>query len=458
MKRFLTVCMALLFAANAFAQEAKTEEKKGPEFKYSIWANAFAITEDTAKKDENIQYSNVRVRPMFTLTNENVSVVTRFEIDQFFGAKYNKVDVSGTKPTVPSGNDSSYADPDGDEKAVEVKWAYINVKDMIMPGLSMTAGLAPYVYSIGFNNDMPMFNLVYDAGMVKVDLAYIKFAEGSTTDTSAAVDATSTSGEDKEDDAQAYALKLPVTLGDIVVTPSVLYYTGEKNVEAYDKKTGAVSASGDEVTLTMPALGVKAKMGAISFDADFQYIMGEVKDTATSDTMDVAAYALYANAGFKASDALKINLFGLYSTGEGDDAEKITSFHSASMDEIEVGPMFIINDNGLINQVGVSNEYDKATEGLMMFGLSAEFKMDKLTALAQIGYAMTSSDKLVEETALGTEIDLRLSYAVAPKTSLWVEGAYLAAGKYIEAKDEAASAPAGKQNPMYYAAGLMTSF
>ncbi len=454
MKRFFTVCMALLFAASAFAQEVKTEEKKGPEFKYSIWANAFAITEDTAKKDENKQYSNVRVRPMFTLSNENVSVVTRLEIDQYFGAKYNKVDVTGTKPTVPSGNDVSYADPDGDEKAVEVKWAYINVKDMMMPGLSMTAGLAPYVYSIGFNNDMPMFNLVYDAGMVKVDLAYIKFSEGTTTDTSAAVKATSTSGVDKKDDAQAYALKLPVNLGDITVTPSVLYYTGEKNVEEYNKSNGAVVAIGDEVTLTMPALGVKAKIGDISLDADFQYIMGEVKDTVASTKMDVAAYAAYLNAGYKASDSLKVNFFGLYSTGEGDKADEINSFQSASMDEIEVGPMFIINDNGLINQVGVSNEYDKAIEGLMMFGLSAEFKMDKLTALAQIAYAMTSSDKVVEDTALGTEIDLRLSYAVAPKTSLWVEGAYLAAGKYIETTNAASD----KQNPMYYAAGLMTSF
>ncbi|PKL17268.1 MAG: hypothetical protein CVV49_11905 [Spirochaetae bacterium HGW-Spirochaetae-5] len=438
MKRFLTVCMALLFAANAFAQEAKTEEKKGPEFKYSVWANAFAITEDTAKKDENKQYSNVRVRPMFTLTNENVSVVTRLEIDQTFGADY-----------TAGNNNAANADPDGDEKAVEVKWAYINVKDMIMPGLSMTAGLAPYVYSVGFNNDMPMFNLIYDAGMVKVDLAYIKFQENKAATTEAATVNGTVSGVDTEDDAQAYALKLPVNLGDITVTPSVLYFTGEKNQR---DKSGLL---GYESTLTMPALGVKAKMGAISLDADFQYVMGEIKDNATSTKSDVAAYAAYVNAGCKASDSLKINLFGLYSTGEDDATnDKFTSFHDASMDEIEVGPMFIINDNGLINQVGVSNEYDKATEGLMMFGLSAEFKMDKLTALAQVAYAMTSSDKEIEDTDLGTEIDLRLSYTVAPKTSLWVEGAYLAAGKYIEAKNTSST----EQNPMYYAAGLMTSF
>jgi len=438
MKRFFTVCMALLFAANAFAQEAKTEEKKGPEFKYSIWANAFAVTQDTSKKDENIQYSNVRVRPMFTLSNENVSAVTRLEIDQFFGAKYSA-----------TGNDVSYADPDGDEKAVEVKWAYINVKDAFMPGLSMTAGLAPFVYSLGFNKDMPMFNLVYDAGVAKVDLSYVKFIEGSTTEVSAADVATETDGVKAKNDAQAYSVKVPVKLGDITVTPSVLYYTGEENV------TDTVGAAlGYEETLTMPALGVKAKFGEITLDADFQYIMGDLD--VDGEKVDVAAYAGYINAGYKASDALKVNLFGLYSTGEGDKEDEITSFQTASKDEVQVGPMFIINDNGLINQVGVKkDEFDTAEEGIMVFGLSAEFKMDKLTALAQLAYAKTTSDKGEnKDTAIGTEIDLRLSYAVAPKTSLWVEGAYLAAGKYIETKNE----DSDKQNPMYYAAGLMTNF
>jgi hypothetical protein len=413
MKKFLVILMMLTFAAGAFAQDAA---KTGPEFKYSVWANAFAITENTAAKDTTKDYSAIRVRPMFSMGNENVSVVTRFEIDQYYGKK---------------AGDVGYADPDTDQMAVEVKWAYINVKDMLIPGLSMTAGLAPYVYSVGFNNDMPLFNLVYDAGMVKVDLAYIKFEETLTTEETAA-------GK-TEDDAQAYAVKLPINLGDITITPSVLYYTGEMNAEA-----------GYEETLTMPALGVKAAMGALSIDADFVYIMGEYDNGVA--TADVAAYAAYVNAGFKASDSIKISVFGLYTTGQDDSAD-FTSFADVCKDEVEVGPLFIINDNGNINQVGVTNEYDRtATEGLSVFGLAAEFKMDKFTALAQVAYAMTNEDVFVEDTDLGIEMDLRLSYEVAPKTALWVEGAYLMAGKYIEATEAG-----NEQDITYYAAGLMTS-
>jgi hypothetical protein len=414
MKRFLTVCMALLFAANAFAQEAKPEAKKGAEFKYSVWANAFAVSETTAVKDEVKDYSNIRVRPMFTLTNENVSVVTRLEIDQYFG----------------DGADDKYADLGADEKVVEVKNIYIDVKDMIMPGLGLKAGVAGYKYPIAFDNDAALFNLTYNAGMAKIDLAYIKVVEDELKDKTAA--------GDTKDDAQLYAAKVAINLGDITITPAMLYAVGEEN------------SSYGETALMMPALSFGMKQGALSVDADFVYVTGDYDKAAE---VEASAYAAYVNVGFKASDALKVNLFGIYATGEDDDAEKVTSFNEATFGDMEVGPMFIINDAGRINQVSVSNEYDKADEGLMMFGLSAEFTMDKLTVLGQVAYAMTTSDKNTKETAIGTELNLRLAYEVAPKTSLWAEGAYLAAGKYVEEVN-------GGENddPMYYAAGLMTNF
>ncbi|HPX91843.1 MAG TPA: hypothetical protein PKZ93_10070, partial [Spirochaetota bacterium] len=140
MKRFFTVCMSFLFAGAAFAQEAA----KGPDFKYNVFASAIAVKETTAKKDEYKDYSAVRVRPTFTMGMENVSVVTGFEIDQFYG-KGGDATVGGNG----SGSNSGYADPDGDQIAVEVKWAYIDVKDFFIPGLSMRAGLAPFIYSIG---------------------------------------------------------------------------------------------------------------------------------------------------------------------------------------------------------------------------------------------------------------------------------------------------------------------
>ncbi len=443
MKKFMLVCAALLFSAVAFAQEVKQEAPKGPEFKYGVWANAFAITENTAAKNLNKEYSEIRVRPMFTMGMDNVSVVTRFEIDQYFG--------SGGSTAVQgngSGSNAGYADPDGDQIAVEVKWAYINVKDFFITGLTATAGLAPYVYSIGYNNDMPQFNLVYDAGVVKVDLAYVKVEESDLT--------TETSGVPDKDDVQMYSAKLPVKIGFITITPAVLYAKGERDrtlptltgTESVDTLLGYYGSSGD-LTKTMPSIAIAVNTGDFSFTADFVYIMGENK----SYDKDYKAYAGYVTAGYKASDALSFNLFGIYTTGQ-DSSNDVTSFQAACGDELEVGPLFIINDNGYINQVGVTNEYDKATEGLMAYGIGVNFKSGKFAALVQLAYATTTSNDIIKDKAIGTEGDLRLAYEVGPKTSFWVEGAYIKAGKYIEDKN----ASTGDQDPMYYAAGILTAF
>ncbi len=431
MKKFLVVLIALLFAGSAFAQDAAP---KGPEFKYGVWANAMGLTINNAAKDKYQDASHIRVRPTFTMGVENVSVVTGFEINQFFGK---------------NGTEATYADPDGDQFAVQVKWVFINVKDFIIPGLSAKAGLAPYVYSVGYNNDMPQFNLVYDAGLAKLDLAFVKAEENET------VEETSTTKD--KDDIAMYSAKLPITAGMVTITPAVLFAKGEKDHSAVDLSTlttndeivNAIGIQG-EFTKTMPSIALDVNAGAFTFKADFVYIMGENK----SYDVDYKAYAGYLNAGFKASDALSVNIFGLYATGEGDKEDELNSFNAASGDEVEVGPMFIINDGAYITQTGLvgADEFDKSNSGIMSCGLIVNFKADKFSALAQVAYAKTASDELVKDTAIGTEFDLRLSYEVGPKTSFWVEGAYLKAGDYVEAVNDGDC-----QDPMYYAAGIVTS-
>jgi len=476
MKKLLVVLSMLAFAATAFAQE---EAKKGPEFKYSIWADAFAVTEQTQKEDEQKDYSAIRLRPTFSASIENVKVVTTFEIDQFFGA------ADSTEGAQAAGNGSTktsgYADADTDQIAVEVKNAYINVTDMFVTGLSLTAGLAPYIYSVGYNNDMPLFDLTYDAGVAKLDLAFIKVRENTTTEKSAE---TSTTESVKDtDDVYMYSGKLPVKIGIVTLTPAWLFVRGEADNDA---NTAAATAWNDATVQTpalmdaylaevgnngefyknMPAFGLTIKNDVFSLQYDFVYIYG--KNTTNNKkytdglvldqdvlkdlyNKDFKAYAAYLNIGVKPTDVFSFNVFSLYATGQ-DDSDDITSFQALCGDEIEVGPMFIINDAGLINAVGVSNEFDKAYEGLSMAGIAITVKIDKFTALAQVAYARTASDDIVDETELGTEYDLRLSYEVAPKTSIWAEGAYLNAGKYLEERNDG-----HEDDPYYYAGGIVTS-
>lgn len=108
MKKFLVVLVALMFATGAFAQDAA---KKGAEFKYSVFGIAYGVM--GSQGDAEWDYQHIRVRPMFTASNENVSAVVRLEIDQDFGAQ---------TPANTTG-----ADKGTDNKVVEVKWAYIQV-------------------------------------------------------------------------------------------------------------------------------------------------------------------------------------------------------------------------------------------------------------------------------------------------------------------------------------------
>jgi hypothetical protein len=365
--------------------------------------------------------------------------VTRLELDQYFGGKDNTktlevVDGTGT----PTGdtveidlgkNGDSYAGKGADRQAVEIKNIYIDVKDMFVPGFGLKAGVAGYQFPIAFDDDAALFNFSFNTDMAKIDLAYVKLMENGI------IENTDADVEDK-DDEQMYAAKVALNLGAITITPAVAYVVGEKQADT-------------EYALTMPAISLAVKQGPLSVNADFLYVTGDADKAAE---VDASAYAGYLNVGYKISDAFKVNLFGLYATGEDDDAETVTSFNDATWGDMEVGPMFIINDGGRINQVGVSNEYDTASEGLMMFGLAAEFKMDRLTVLGQIAYATTTSDELVEDTAVGTEFNLRLAYEVAPKTEIWAEGAYLSAGDYVETTNGG-----DNDSPMYYALGVTTS-
>jgi len=307
---------------------------------------------------------------------------------------------------------------------------------MFMPGLALRAGVAGYKYPIAFDNDGALFNLNFNAGMAKIDLTYIKAVEGKTIEKTSA-------GVDNKDDEQIYAAKVALNLGDITITPAILYAVGEEDLAR-------------EYALMMPALSFAMKQGPLSVDADFVYVTGDYNK---ATKIDASAYAAYVNVGYKVSDALKLNVFGLYATGENDKTDERTSFNTVTWGDIEVGPMAILNGTSSINQINLGQEYDKASEGIMMFGLGAEFKMDKLTVLGKIAYATTASDKVEKETAIGTELNLKLAYEVAPKTSVWAEGAYLAAGKYVEATTTTIGPNAGKNdNPMYYALGVMTSF
>lgn len=424
MKKFLTICMALLFAGAAFAQEVKTEEKKGPAFTYGFKGQAFAVTGSQA--DLAYDYTHVRVRPNFALTNENVKGVVTFEIDQDFG-----------KQATDTG-----ADAGTDNKVVEVKHAYMEAKDVVVPGLTLMAGLNAYLFPMVIDNDYAMMQAGYDFGMGKAIVSFIKIDEYEVIENTAA-------DAKQNKDLDAYALDLPIKLGSIVVRPGVIMVKGGKE-----------SATFTETSLMNYAVNVNGDMGMVAFNFSGSYLSGDLN--ATTET---AAYGMDANVDVKPIENVKVGGFFTYGTGnDGTDAEEDNGYFynmnkifganetSATAGKTSSGAtdgrLFLIeNGIGNITRNGGLNYYDVMDNqlGYMSYGLYVEAKFDKLTAFAQFGMASTLEDNAAGDTAIGSEIDLRVDYEIGPKTKVFAQYANFMAGDILVGNGSTTDAESGSE-------------
>lgn len=423
MKKFLTICMALLFTGGAFAQEVKTEEKKAPAFTYGFKGYAFGVS--GGQNDFAYDYAHIRVRPYLTVGSENVKGVVALEIDQDFG-----------KEATDAG-----ADPGTDNKVVEVKHAYMEAKDAVIPGLTLMAGLNGYMFPLVVDNDYAMFQAGYDFGMGKAIFSYIKIEEDSVVENSAA---------DVEDnkDIDAYALDLPIKLGSISVRPGVIAVKG-----------GTESTNFSDASLMNYAINVKGDLGMVAFNASGAYLSGDINaDTETS------SYAFDANVDIKPVENVKIGAFITYATGDDDTVEteenngyfsvmnsvfgknEDSSVAGKTSSGVTDGRLYLIeNGVGSITRNGGLDYYDVMDNeyGYMSYGLYAEGKFDKLTVFAQFGMASIVEDEEAGDSALGSEIDLRVDYEIGPKTVVFAQYANFMAGDLLIGAGSATDAESG---------------
>lgn len=432
MKRFFTLCMALLFAGSAFAQEVKQEEKKGPEFKYSIYGIAYGVS--GSQKDYKYDYSHVRVRPYFTLGEENVKLVTRLEIDQDFGAKYDKA----------VKNDDSYADNGTDNKVVEVKWAFLEMKDVVLPGLTLMGGLNGWKIPLIVDNDNAMFQATYDFGMGKAILGYVNHEENNYV--SKNYNSTTDTATTNKDDVHSYVFQLPVKVADITITPAAVYTKiGKNGTEIVDDTVASTDLyrffDGSITNYAISAVGV---MGPLDFTAAFAYAKGKVKidteaagdltNTDMEDT-DIKTMAFDAGVNFKVNDMFKAGLFYTMYSGEKNTDEDIKG-HMALMEKVYGAPdgrLFILDTAG-VQAAGGHDEFDMGEneQGMNIYGINAEVKVEKAKLFAQYAYVTLNKEVTNGEGKkvknLGQEIDLKLSYNVTSKASLFLEYGYVVAG------------------------------
>ena len=417
MKKLLTIAAALLIASNAFAQE----EKKGPDFTYGARAWVFGVMagQDDFKED----YSHVRIRPMFTLGMEDVKIVTQLEMSQYFGR------------AADSGGTSDYSGPTSRNYKIKIREAYVDAKNVIMPGLSLAGGVKGYKFPWVIDNEYGLFTAGYNFGMGTANLSYIKINEYNIVEQTDA-------GDKQNEDAQAYLLDVSVKVDDnITVRPAVMFIQGGKDVPA-----GGLSGSGQNAnnlygtSLINAAVNVTGKVDIVSFNVTGAYLTGTLqKDAATDDKLKTSAYLFDLGVDAKATDMIKIGAFFTYGSGAGDKADKDNDYignmemifgRPTKSDGIGYGRLLVLEGASLIRNGGPYEDTFAMDTGLgyMSYGINVEAKIDKLTLFAQFGMASTIDDDPNGKTSIGSEIDVRVSYAIASKTSLFLECGYVLAG------------------------------
>ncbi|HRS62684.1 MAG TPA: hypothetical protein P5554_05795, partial [Spirochaetota bacterium] len=301
MKKFLVVLSALLIATGAFAQDAKKAD-----FNYSFFGIAYGVMGSQDKLEYD--YSHIRVKPFFTVGNENVKGVVHLEIDQDYG----KTNATVDSDLVPGVKQNDGANKGTDNMVVEVKWAYLQVKDFLIPNLTATMGLNAYYFPMVVDNDFAMNQLAYDFGMGKAIFSYIKIDEYDVVEKTAA-------DVKQNKDAQAYAIDLPIKAGAINVRPGFLYITSGK-----EAALTLNSLTLSKAKLYNAALNVNGDFGMVGLDLTGAYLWGNVTKT-TAGKIDVAAYAFDALLTVKPAEGISLGLFATYTSGR-DDGDKFKGY------------------------------------------------------------------------------------------------------------------------------------
>ncbi|MCL2155703.1 MAG: alginate export family protein [Leptospirales bacterium] len=419
MKKLLVVLMALLFTTGAFAQDS------GAKFNYDLWGLAFGAV-GSVGSDEKWDYQHIRLRPMFVAENGNIKGVVRLQIDQTYGS-VNSALTNGPDP-------SSGAGISARNIATKVQFAYLQVSNLLIPGLAFTTGLNEYYYPLIADIEGALTGVTYNFGMGTASFYYLKIIENDEATKSR--DSNPQIIPKSKDEAQAYILDVNIKAGNIDVRPALFYATAGEEVGF---GTMARPTDRRNVNVAIGAVNASGDMGAFDFDVTAAYLSQKIKDVDRA-----GAYGVDLGVNVKPDKNMKFGVFGTYTSGKKD-VTKASFAESTNIlfdGWLPAGRLFLLQQAGMQDFGGYYPPelqdlgYKVAATGFAALGLSAEFTLDKLTIFGQYGYAQHAKSNAAGDKYIGSEIDVKISYEVAPKTDLFLEYAYILAGDIFHNGDD----------------------
>jgi len=422
MKRLFTFIFILGLISSSFAEEEKkdaptVEPKKDYPLKVSVSGIAYGTNYKTVVKDEDGGYSAFRIRPLFNFTDGNIEAVLQLEYDAVFGQ--NNYSGSDSTYDATTNKNSEYVGIAADKKGLEVAKAYIKSKvDGIKP-LTLIAGIADYDYPLIWGDNAPLAGINITTEPVILNFYYIKPSEGVLNDS--------------KDDAQIYIADITFKLGDSSIRPAFFAYQCKENAKIDEDDYVQFRDSIGYIY----ALNFNLAFGIFGMDITGSFISGKDK---ISD-IEYQAYACDAAPYLKPTENLKFTAFFTMISGDKDNTGG-DSFLNATIDGKGAGGinswrLFIIEDGGSFttnSDVTNTGKYTNSN-GYMAYGLSLTFTLGPVTTKLQSAYVTAAKTASGQKSDMGFEFDGNIGYALTKSSTLYVEGAYLKAGKFYETTD-----------------------
>jgi len=368
-------------------------------------------------------YAEQRARLQYIAkANDDLKLVTHFELDSRFGGKDTTTGYLGTS----SGNDGGNLD--ADQLTLETKNVYLDFNCPIT-GTNVKAGLQPWAdsyQSLFLLADMTGLYATKKFGAATGSLGWFRFDDN-------------TAGSDKPGNVTAdlivvdgkFALNKDVTLGasyynvqdDTVARAARPATTNPLTGVVTPAVPGITKATGYEI-LHMVGVNADIKAGPATIKPFAAYQFGEVNDNG-----DINAFGLGVVGNVKTGPSGKVNFAAVYLSGDdntsGDQdgwqnvADAQTYFNAANM-------WLIVPSGQAINSLNsvLGRDLNTGNRGLMGVFAGYDGTVGKMFYNANIGYAQTAEERTGEDGTIGTEINAQVGYKLYDNLSISAAAAY----------------------------------
>ena len=358
-------------------------------------------TELNQKKIGDLEQVDSRVRLYYTaILNDNLKLVTKFELDSVWG------------------DNTTYGDIGADGLNVEVKNAYA---DFNLGPVNAKIGSQGVVLNRGFlfDDDFAGAHLTVPAGPASVSFLWIKAYEGGTNNNIA--------------DSDMYVVKSTFAFDALSITPLVAY-ARSNDVSPYVAQLGQDALPAD-TTVDMWFLSLDVDFTTDSFGVWFTGIIqcGDYEIENQSD-IDYKGWLIAAGASVNLG-MLDIHGQSFYASGSDSDQAANNDVDQFYVPQGQSYYWSEIMGYGIFDeQASIGSPADQISN-IWAINLGTKVSLnDQLSIKGDVWYAQHVEDikkmsQLTEDVdKLGTEIDIVVTYELIENLKLDLVGAYLFAG------------------------------